>query len=230
MRYVLDGSVRRLGNHIRVNAQLIDGEIDAHLWAERFDGDIGALFALQNEVTSRIAVALNLEMLSVEASRPTERPDVLDYILRGRAAGHKPPSPDRDAEVIGLYEWALALDPRSVDARSWLAVVLAGRVLNGMSESALADIEHAERLAVQALSASPRSPLAHLAKGQVLRAQNRYDEAIPEYETVLASNRNWLLAIAALGWSKFLAGSMEEAIPLHEQAIRLSPRDPLISV
>jgi len=72
VRYVLEGSVRRLGGHIRVNAQLIDADTDAHLWAERFDGDMSDLFALQNEVTSRIAVALNLELFSAEAARPTE--------------------------------------------------------------------------------------------------------------------------------------------------------------
>jgi adenylate cyclase len=100
--------------------------------------------------------------------------------------------------------------------------------MNGMSDTRASDIKRAEGLAGQALAASPRSPLAHLAKGQVLRAQGRLEEAIPEYETVLAFNRNWLLAIAALGWCKFLTGSLHEAIPLHEKAIRLSPRDPLI--
>jgi adenylate cyclase len=227
VRYLLEGSVRRSGNQIRVNAQLIDAATDAHLWAERFNGDMGDLFALQNEVTSRIAVALNLELLGAEAARPTERPDVLEYILRGRAAWNKPPSRDRDAEVISLYEHALALDPRSVDAQSWLAGVLAGRVMNGMSDSAAADIERAESLAARAL-ASPRSPLAHLAKGQVLRAQNRPEEAIPEYEAAISSNRNSPHAIAALGWCKLCTGSMEEAILLQEQAIHLSPRDPLI--
>jgi adenylate cyclase len=230
VRYVLEGSVRRSGNLVRVNAQLIDAETDAHLWAERFDRDTGDLFALQNEITSRIAVALNLELLSAEAARPTDRPDVLEYILRGRAAWNRPPARDNYVQVISLLEHALALDPRSVDAQSWLAAVLAGRVLNGMSDSAAADTKRAEGLAGQALAASPRSPLAHLAKGQVLRAQKRYEEAIPEYETVVAFNRNWLLAIASLGWSKFLTGSMEDAIPLHEQAIRLSPRDPLVGV
>src|SRR5215469_14810632 len=92
VRYVLEGSVRRSGNQVRVNAQLIDAETDAHLWAERFDGNAADLFALQDEITSRIAVALNLELLSAEAARPTERPDVLEYILRGRAAWNKPPS------------------------------------------------------------------------------------------------------------------------------------------
>jgi TolB-like protein len=72
VRYLLEGSARRSGNQIRVNAQLIDAASDAHLWAERFDGDMGDLFALQNEVASRIAVALNLELLGAEAARPTE--------------------------------------------------------------------------------------------------------------------------------------------------------------
>ena len=170
VRYVPEGSVRRSGSQVRVNAQLIDAATDAHLWAERFDGDTSDLFALQNEITSRIAVALNLELLSAEAARPTERPDVLEYILRGRAGWNRPPSRDRDAEVIRLYERALALDPQSVDAQSWLAAVLAGRVMNGMSDSAAADIKRADGLATQALATSPRSPLAHLAKGQVLAA------------------------------------------------------------
>ncbi len=73
-------------SQVRVNAQLIDAETDAHLWAERFDRDTGDLFALQDEITSRIAVALNLELVGAEAARPTEHPDALDYILRGRAA------------------------------------------------------------------------------------------------------------------------------------------------
>jgi adenylate cyclase len=103
-------------------------------------------------------------------------------------------------------------------------------VLNGMSDSAAADIQRAERLVGEALAASPRNPHAHLAKGFLLRAQNRNEEAIPEYEAAVASNRNWLVAVATLGWCKFLAGSLDDAIPLHEQAIRLSPRDSLIGV
>jgi TolB-like protein/class 3 adenylate cyclase len=83
VRYVLEGSVRRSGNQIRVNAQLIDAETDAHLWAERFDGDMRDLFALQDEITRHIAVALNLELVRAEAARPTQHPDALDYIFRG---------------------------------------------------------------------------------------------------------------------------------------------------
>jgi adenylate cyclase len=91
VRYVLEGSVRRSGSQVRVNAQLIDAETDTHLWAERFDGNTSDLFALQDEVTSRIAIALNLELVGAEAARSTDHADALDFILRGRAATYKPP-------------------------------------------------------------------------------------------------------------------------------------------
>ena len=87
VRYLLEGSLRRSGNQIRVNAQLIDAAIDAHLWAERFDGDMGDLLALENEVTSRIAVALNLELLGAEAARPSERPDFWSIFSAGAPHG-----------------------------------------------------------------------------------------------------------------------------------------------
>ncbi len=228
VRYVLEGSVRRSGDQVRVNAQLIDAETNAHLWAERFDRDTGSLFALQDEIASRIAVALNLELVGAEAARPTEHPDALDYILRGRAANFRPPARDKYAEAISLFERALALDPRSVEAMSLLATALTARVLDQMTDAAAADMARAEVLAGQALAASPRSPLAHYAKGNLLRAQNRYEEAVPEYETAIAFNRNWVNAIHALGHCKFYTGSIEETIPLEEQAIRLSPRDPFI--
>jgi len=227
---VLEGSVQRSGNQVRINAQLIDAETDTHLWAERFDRDMGDLFALQNEITGRIANALNLELIRREATRPADHPDAIDYILRGRAAWAKPPSRNKYAEEIGLFEHALALDPRSVEAQSELARALAARVLDEMTDSAAADIARAEELVGQALAASPRSALAHFAKGQVLRMQRRFAEAIPEYETAIASNRNWVNALHALGQCKFFAGSIEETIPLMQQAIRLSPRDPQIGL
>ena len=223
VRYVLEGSVRRSGSQLRVNAQLIDAETDTHLWAERFDRETGDLFGLQNEITSRIAVALNIELVAAEAARAS---DALDYILRGRAASHQPPSRDTYAETIGLFERALALDPGSVEAQGFLAIALTGRVLDQMTDSATTDIARAEGLAGHALAAAPRSPLAHFAKGFVLRAQHRCAEAIPEFETVVALDRNSVEALANIETCKLYTGSIEEAIPLVEQIIRLSPRDP----
>ncbi len=111
-----------------------------------------------------------------------------------------------------------------------MASALAGRVLNGLTASAGADLERAKGLSEEALAASPRSALAHFANGQVLRAQRRYAEAIPEYETVLASDRNRVYAFFALGQCKLQTGFIDEAIPLVERAIRLSPRDTELGV
>jgi adenylate cyclase len=227
VHYILEGSVRRSGNQIRINAQLIDVETDTHLWAERFDRDTGDLFALQNEITGRIVNTLGLELIAAEAARSIERPDALDLIFRGRALYFgKSPSRDNYAEAVSLFERALALDPHSVDAQTRLADALMNRVLDGVSASAADDIERAERLIEQTLAASPGSLLAHAVKGNVLRAQNRFEEAILEYETVLASNPNMAGVLAALGQCKFFTGSIEELFPLVERAIRLSPRAP----
>jgi TolB-like protein/tetratricopeptide (TPR) repeat protein len=228
VRYVVEGSVRRSGNRVRVNAQLIDAERDAHLWADRFDGDTSDLFVLQDEITSRIANALGIEVVAAEAARTTEHPDAFDYILRGRAL-LKPPTPASFMEAIGPFERALALDPQSVEAQSRLAHLLAGRVLTGMSASARADLARASGLVDRALAASPRYAFAHFVKGQVLRSLQRWEEAISEYEMALASDCNLVAALSGLARCKLSCGLIEEVIPLVEQAIRLSPRDPLIA-
>jgi TolB-like protein/Flp pilus assembly protein TadD len=230
VRYVLEGSVQRSGNRVRVSAQLIDAETAGHLWAERFVGDTADLFALQDEITSRIAVTVGLELVAAEAARQTEQPDALDYILRGRAARLGPPTTENHTEAIRLFEHALALDPHSAAAQSWLANELTSRVLDAMSKTAGADIGRAEVLVEQALTTAPRSALAHFAKANVLRARNRFEEAIPGYERVIALNRNWTNAHSNLGWCKFLAGNIEALIPAQERAIRLSPRDPFIGM
>ena len=228
VRYMLQGSVQRAGKRVRVTAQLINAETDSHAWAERFAGDISDLFALQDEITSRLANALGVEMIAAEAARPIEHSDALDYILRGRATRHKPNSRDVLAEAISLYERALSLDPGSVEAQSLLAAALVGRLLDFGSSSEDADIKRAEELATKAVAASPSSALAHYAKADVLRVQRRCAEAIPEYETALLLNRNLVAALAAIGRCKIHIGPIDGGIAAQEQAIRLSPRDPLL--
>ena len=228
VRYVLEGSIRRSGDQVRVNAQLVDAETGAHLWAERFDRDTSDLLAVQNEITGRIALTLHLELVGAEAARPIERPDAMDYILRGRAASYRSPTPENYAEAVGWFERALSLDPASVEAKSLLASILAARALDRMTDTSADDFARAEALVRQVLAVSPRSPIAHYAYGQVLRATRRNEQCIPEYEEALAFNHSWADALAGLGWCKFWVGLLDKAIELHEQAIRLSPRDPQI--
>jgi len=111
-----------------------------------------------------------------------------------------------------------------------LAVVLVDNVSMGLTDpaSAAPDIARAEKLVDRALAASPRHAFAHFVKGHVLRAQNRVDEAIPEYEAALGLNPNLAVALLGLAWCKLYTGSIEGVIPIEEQAIRLSPRDPSI--
>ena len=230
VHYMLEGSVQRAGNQVRINAQLIDTDTATNLWAERFDRNIDDLLAVQSEITGRIAIALNLKLIESEATRRTEHPDALDHIFRGRAAMYRPASRQNFAQAIAEYEQALALDPRSVEARSRLAVALSSRLLDGMSETVNADIDRANLLIEQALAQAPASPLAHFAKAQLLRAQHRCDAAIPEYETVLAANRNALAAVGNIGRCKIYIGLLDDGVALEEQAIRLSPHDPFLGI
>jgi TolB-like protein/tetratricopeptide (TPR) repeat protein len=229
VRYVLEGSVQRSGKQVRINTQLIDTETGAHLWAERFDRDIVDLFALQNEITARIANALQGQLFIAESRRPTDNPDAVEYILRGRAMLTNPISRENYDKAEGYFEQALALDPHSVDAAAWLAVALTVRVTDELSDHPDADLQRAEQLAGQALAAAPNSAPAHYAKAQVLRAQSRFQEAIPEYETAIALDPSRVPAYAHVGWCKFLTGSVDEALPYFEHAIRLNPSGPGIA-
>ncbi len=230
VRYVLEGSVQRSGNQVRINTQLVDAETGAHLWAERFDRDIGDLFALQNEITARIARELQSQLAIAEARRPTDNPDALDYMLRGRAVLTRPVSKENNDEAIKDFETALALDPQAVDAAAWLAVALTVRVLDELADFPNNDLHRAERLVAQALAMSPNSALAHYVKGQVLRAQSRCKDAIPEFERAIALDRSRVPAYAHVGWCKFLTGSVDDAIPYFEQATRLSPHGPGVAL
>ncbi|MBV9153566.1 MAG: adenylate/guanylate cyclase domain-containing protein [Alphaproteobacteria bacterium] len=228
-RYVLQGSVRRAGSQVRINAVLIDAETDAQLWAERFDRDIGDLFTVQNEITARIARALQSQLAIAESRHTVEHPDALDYILRGRAQLSKPISPENYNEAIGYFESALELDPQSAEAAAWLANLLAVRALDELTPFPNDDLHRAKQLAAHALAAAPNNAMSHYSRAQVLRAEGRCAEAIPEYEAAIALDRSRAPAYAHIGWCKFLTGSVDAVIPYFEQAIRLSPHEPGIA-
>jgi adenylate cyclase len=228
VRYVLEGSVRRLGNQVRVNTQLIDADTNAHLWADRIDGDMSDLFALQNAITGQITRALPFELAVADARRGTEHPDALDYILRGRAAWWKS-TYRSNAEALGLFERALALDPRAIEAQIWLAHILVNHVFEFVSDAPDVDLRRAEELIADALILSPKSALAHFVKGQILRAESRFEDAAIECETAITLDRNLAPAYGCLGLCKLYTGSVDEVIPAAEYAIRLSPHDRLLA-
>ena len=131
VRYVLEGSVQRGGNRLRVNVQLIDAETGNHLWAERFDKPVADLFDMQDEIVSRLANALDAQLVAVEALRAERslRPDCLDLVFQGRAWLNKGLIPDYMIKARGYFEQALTMDPGNVDAMVGLAMVPYGRRL-----------------------------------------------------------------------------------------------------
>ena len=225
VRYVLEGSVRRLGNQVRINVQLVDAETGAHLWAERFDRDAPELLGLETEITGRISRSVRARMVTAEAGRMTAHPDAQDYILRGRAALIKPVGPATSDEAIGFFERALVLDPAAVRAQVGLASALISRVLDEFSTAPATDLQRAEGLLERAIAAAPNTAWPHYVKGQLLRAKGLCSEAIPEYEAAIALDRNSAPSYGWLGWCKFLSGEVDKTIALEQQAIRLSPQD-----
>src|SRR5262249_5526550 len=158
VRYILEGSVRRLGDEVRVNVQLIDGENGAHLWADRFDTDPANLEGAQDEITDRLARALKVELVA-DVGRRIDReravnPDARDLVMRGRALLLKTGSTAAWQEAVDAFERALEIDPRSVDARIGLATALGRSVADGWSESVQDDVARAEQMLLEALAAT----------------------------------------------------------------------------
>jgi TolB-like protein/class 3 adenylate cyclase/Tfp pilus assembly protein PilF len=242
VRYVLEGSVQRSANRVRVNAQLIDAETNSHLWAERFDRELGNLFAVQDEITERIANTLGLQLTRIEAERAERNrtnPEAMDYVLRGRALWQRPPSKDKYRQQQELFERALQLDDRLPAAQIQLSLTLSGKVLDLCypcdAPEAEANLRRAEDLISKVLAVDPNNPDAHFAKAQILRAQasilgmqDRFAQAIGEYETAIALDPNSPAALRHLAQAKIFVGEPAEAIPLLEQSLRISPHDPLI--
>jgi adenylate cyclase len=228
VRYVLEGSVRRAGTQARINVQLIDADTDAHLWADRFDRDASDLLALENEITGRIARAVQAQLYIAEGNRPTDKPDALDFLMRGRAELSKTVSKATRDAAVGYFERAMALDPNSVEAQVWLANALVSRVIDETSDNPTADVIRAENLIEQALQRAPNNAIAHHTRGQLLRVRRRCDDAIPEYQTAINLDPNLPHSYAWEADCKLKTGSTDGVISLLERAIQLSPQDPSI--
>jgi TolB-like protein/class 3 adenylate cyclase/tetratricopeptide (TPR) repeat protein len=232
VRYVLEGSARRSGQRVRVNAQLIDAETGGHVWADRFDREVTDLFALQDAVTIELAGVFGVKLIEAESRRSKRKlnPDALDLEMQARAAWNRGWSRENIAAANRLYDQALVLDPDNMPALTGLATGLAISVVSLWTEAPEADLRRAEVLALRARALDPHDASCRNAMGFVRRMQNRFDEAISELESAIRLNPNMHLAYDTLGFTKALVGRGEEALSHFADAIRLSPRDPMLFI
>jgi len=222
VRYIVKGTVQRMGNLTRVNVLLIDAQTNAHLWADRFDEAIDDIVLLQNELRKRIVGAITANIVAMAAREPTEKPDAIDYIIKGRAIRLSPVNADNRAKAVDMFERALALDPSSVSARLYLAQELIGL---GISRLGLRqDFARGRRLVEEASAAAPDSSLARLLKGRISEIEGRCKEAIVEWTKILSSNHA-AAAYGAIGGCKLWLGELNAAIMFEEKAIGLSTRE-----
>jgi TolB-like protein/class 3 adenylate cyclase len=227
VRYVLEGSVQRGGNRMRVNVQLIDAETGKHLWAERFDKPLADLFEMQDEIVARLANALNAELVAAEARRAelSSNPDSMDLYFQGMTWLNRGLTPDMLARAQSFFDRTLAADPDNLDAligsaRAYVTAGAAALVADPMS--ALAS---AEAKSIQVLSLVPDHALAHVLLGSVYVFTNRAAEGIAECEHALALDRNLAIAHSSIAWGKIFIGRAEETEVHILEALRFSPRD-----
>ena len=234
VRYVLEGSVRRLGEKVEVNAQLISTETGAHVWADRFEGERSGLGELQVDVVSRLANSLGVELVKAEALRSLRErpnnPDAVDLAMRATAKASSGVSvKSTNSDVIDLCERALALDPQNERAMVELANALFVRVLLLWSDDPAGDAARAEKLADSALALRPDDAWAHLAKSNVFVAKRQWGTAIPQIEAAITLDPNNASAHARASYYRMFLGRSEEGFSGVETALRLSPRDPSVS-
>ena len=228
VRYVLEGSVQRDQNHVRVNAQLIDGETGAHLWADRFEENITDLFKLQDQVVARLANTLGYELVKAEAQRSTHstNPDAIDLTMRGWAAMWQPLTKESIASARDYFERAIRIDPQNAQAMVGLA--WARLRANFYGWSTVAENKPAAQLGLlaKAIEINPGYAFAYYVKGIVLWLTKEYAEALAAAETEVALDPNSAYGYAAIGRAEALLGRCEQSIGHIKQAFAFSPRDP----
>jgi adenylate cyclase len=233
VRYVLEGSVRKADGKVRITGQLIDAATGMHLWADRFEGDLADVFALQDEVTMDVVSAIAPKMFQIEIDLATRRPnDLSSYGLCLRALSHfNSWTRDESAEALRLASRALEIDPRY----GW-AAILAGNchllnVRQGWAADPRSEIAEGMRLLRLALSIDGNDPLALSILGRETAFwSGDFDTAKEMVDRAVACSPNLSRAWSERGWTYQIAGQPEEAIRSFERAIRLSPFDPFLFV
>jgi TolB-like protein/tetratricopeptide (TPR) repeat protein len=230
VRYAMEGSVQSGGDRIRVNAQLIDTETGAHLWAERFDKPRADIFDMQDEITTRLARIVGIELVAAEGRRAErERPnnmDAVDLAMRGWAILNQPLSLRRDRAACDLFDAALRLDNRNVEALVGLAFYHGNDLRTFASTNRDEQLRIAETAITEALTLAPGNALAHFVHANILHVSGATERSLRELEFAITLDRNLAWAHADAGFMKVLLGRAEEAEADLTNAIRLSPRDP----
>jgi tetratricopeptide (TPR) repeat protein len=212
---------------MRVNVQLIDAESGNHVWAERFEKPLADLFDMQDEIVSRLANALKVQIVTAEARRAEQAPapDSLDLYFQGMACFNKGATPENMTQARGFFERALALDPRNVDALVGSAMADSSLPASYLADDRAERFAAAETALVTAMSLAPDHALAHAYMGRVQIYTNRAAQGIAECERALALDRNLANAHAFIGVAKIMSGFPEETETHMNEALRLSPRD-----
>jgi TolB-like protein len=230
--YVVEGSVRKVGERVRITAQLNDVATGRHIWAERYDRDLADVFAVQDDITEAIVAAIEPQLYAAENFRARRKPpdsmDAWDLVMR--ALSHYWRVTRQDNVVAqALLEKATAIDPNYGQAFGVLATSHTFSAHMGWEDMATA-APIAERAAASAILADSEDPWAHFALGGVYLFARRFDDSMAEFEAALRLNPNFSLARGYYGLALAYCGRWKEAAAAVQRALRLSPRDPLAAV
>ncbi len=229
MRYVVEGSVRRAGNRVRVTAQLIDAVADAHLWADRYDRELDDIFAVQDEVTLAIVTAIEPTLGSAERERasrvPTGKLDAWEAFQRGLwHVFHY--ERDDNAKAQEFFRRATEIDGGFAPAQAGLAYTLFLSVMLGFGDDSASSVAEAREAAQRAVALDPDDAFCQVTFGRIHEMTGAHDAAISAYERALALNPNDASAHYLMGWALVFSERPEEGLQYVDDAIRLSPRDP----
>jgi len=226
VRFILEGSVRKAGNRVRITSQLIDGATGGHIWAERFDRDLTDIFAVQDEVTQEIVSALALNLTESERQRlaidPTNNPEAYDFFLRGRELWYRE-TKELNAQALQMLTRAVELDPNFASAYALSAVAHMRDYLNQWTESPSLSMERGRELAQRAVALNDHDPYAHWALGSIYLWMRRHDEAESEQKKAISLDPNFALGHVILGLIRYYAGRPEQALECFSRAIALDP-------
>jgi TolB-like protein/Tfp pilus assembly protein PilF len=233
VRYVLEGSVRRSGDQLRLNVQLIDADADTHLWAERFDRHVSDFFALQDEITTAIIGAIEPELLKSERDRIAGQPERNEdaYALYQRGMWHHYRQNKADnIEAQAFFCRALAIDPQYPQATAALSIALCAAAYLSWSDNAKQNYEESLEMAERSVALDPRYPNAHFALALISMWLGRNDRAAAEFNEAIKLNPSFAAAHAVLGVVLNFQGQSENGVASVEKGIRLSPSDPRLFI